>query len=159
MYSDSSLPLRISERSATPLPMDEEMFTDATRSRRQKVASRDLESRRTTVASDVGTAWLLLSHAGWLAVSVASISLGLSLLVLFNETSPLRASMKPLAIGWTVLGTLFGVWTIYAVATTWKSNRLVPNAVFGDGGFSLVTILAFFVVVMGIWSLVNVAQL
>ena len=138
---------------------DAELGGGIIRSRRQKIASRDVESRLTTVPAEVGTAWLLLSHAGWLAVSVASIALGLSLLVFFNGNSLVRASTRPLAIGWTVVGILFGVWTIYAVATTWQSNRRVPNAVFGDVGFSLVTILALLVVAMGIWSLVNIAQL
>lgn len=108
---------------------------------------------------DVGTAWLLLSHAGWLAVSLACVTLGLSLLIFFEDSSPFRPRMKPLAIGWTSVGLAFAVWTAYAVGTTWRSNRQVPNAVFGDFGFSFVMILTLGVLGVGIWSLVDIAAL
>lgn len=117
------------------------------------------QTNKMSSSADVGTAWLLLSHAGWLAISMACMIMGTSLLVFFIVDSPSRAFLKPLAIYCIVVGLLFVVWTAYAVFITWQSNRRIRNAVFGDFGFGLVMFLVANVFALNIWTLVDIAKL
>lgn len=96
---------------------------------------------------DVGTAWLLLSHATWIALSISCVAMS----VAFGDD-------KPLAVAWCSGGLAFSVWTLYAVAMTWRSNRQVLNAVFGDIGFSFVVLLVVVVAGLAIGSLVHAAS-
>ena len=96
---------------------------------------------------DVGTAWLLLSHAAWIAIPITTVLLSKS----FQHN-------KALAVAWLAAGVLFTIWTLYAVAMTWKSNQQVRNAVFGDPGFAFVVTLVIALAAVVIWSLVDAAQ-
>jgi hypothetical protein len=119
-----------------------------------------MQSRKPTyISPEIGTAWLLLSHAPWLMGSVTCLALATSFLVFFEADTAFRAKLKPFAIYTAVVGLLFDIWTGYAVAVTWKHNHLIANAVFGDFGFSFVMFLVANVLVLGIWCLVDLAML
>jgi hypothetical protein len=105
----------------------------------------------------VGTAWLLLSHAGWLALSIACQAVASTLLTLYVLTP--NDYLKANAVAWCSLGLLFTAWTGYAVGTTCAANRRVKRAVFGDGAFAAVFVLISGTVALGVWTLVNVARL
>lgn len=107
---------------------------------------------------DVSTAWLLLSHAGWLALSMSCLALSAFIdnVNLSHETK--RAPKgRNLALGSAGLAVLSAIWTLYAVITTWIANTKVSNPVYGHLGFTLVMALALFVAALSLWSLIVLA--
>ena len=106
---------------------------------------------------DVGTAWLLLSHAGWLALSMSCLALS-EFIDNVNLTHESKAPKgRNLALGSAGLAVLSSGWTLYAVITTWIANTRVRNPVYGHFGFTLVMVLALFVAALSLWSLIVLA--
>jgi hypothetical protein len=98
---------------------------------------------------EIGTAWLLLSHASWLVAAIATIALATSILVFADE------KWQQLSIGWCMAGLLILIWTVYAVVQTWNASKKYPNPVFHEAGF--ITLLIIIVILIGIviWSLIT----
>jgi len=105
----------------------------------------------------IGTAFLVLSHGAWVGAALACYAIGAGL-ILFFDGSPLRDKAKPNAIGWVATGIFVGVWTIYAVAATWRASRKLDGAIFDDFGFSFLILVVLAVMGMGIWTLVFIAD-
>lgn len=104
---------------------------------------------------DVGTAWLLLSHAGFFAISIQCAA---AAVILIGDI-PKNASLKSEAIGWLVLALLFKTWTAYALIKTWRANHRVKRPVFGDIGFSTLFLLILLSAGKSIWTIVTVSTL
>jgi len=107
---------------------------------------------------EIGTAWLVLSHAGFLAAAITASTLGTSFLLFFNG-SDFRHLIKPLAIGWITAALLICAFGIYAVITTWNAARKFENRIFHDFGFVFLTVVFLYVTAASIWSLVVVSEL
>ena len=101
---------------------------------------------------DVSTAWLLLSHSGWIVTGITSISVGIFLL--FNTTIA-RQRVRALAIGWLITGLHFMVWTFYAVIRTCIANNKIPRPVFNNFAFGWVLLIIINVIVFNIWTIVD----
>jgi hypothetical protein len=109
---------------------------------------------------NVGTAWLLLSHAGWLGLSVTSLALS-AFVENMNLAHPEKrqtSGSSSLAVGSSVLAVASASWTVYAIVTTWISNTKVKKPVFGHAAFALVLVLAVYLAALAIWSLVVLAK-
>lgn len=104
---------------------------------------------------EIGTAWLVLSHGSFLAAGIACSALGVSLLAIYTDKK-LRSTTKPLAIGWVVGGIFMYIWTIYAIASTWKASKKMDSKslIFNDFGFVFLTALTLYLLASTTWSLV-----
>lgn len=104
---------------------------------------------------EIGTAWLVLSHAAFLGAGVACSALGAALLSIFVNDKD-RSTTKPLAIGWMVGGIFIFVWTIYAISMTWKAAKKIDKnrLIFNDFGFGFLTSLTLYLLATTIWSLI-----
>ena len=114
--------------------------------------------KKHTTPPSIATAWLLLSHAGWIALAIACEAIATSLLVYLTTLDGRNATVQALTITWAALGVAFLLWTAYAVGTTWRSNSAFKRPVFGPLAFSLVYVLLALTLAMAVWMIVTVAQ-
>lgn len=120
----------------------------------------DLDLRRKQDADstpNVGTAFLLLSHAGYLGVSLASLAFSAFVNNVGMNHPEKRAGNENLALGAGALSASLAIWTLYAVTTTWISNTKVKNAVFGHAGFATIMLITLFVVVLSLWWIYTIS--
>lgn len=106
---------------------------------------------------NVGTAFLLLSHAGYLGVSMASLAFSAFVDNVGLNHPTKRSSNDKIAIAAAVLSAALAVWTLFALITTWISNTKVKNAVFGHGGFITVMLITLLVLTISLWWIYTIS--
>jgi len=105
-----------------------------------------------SMQSEIGPAWLLLSHSGFLAAMLVSNSIGFNFLI--TEKSILNGEgMRGLCIMSCVLCLVIGFWVFYAIFGTWKENRKVPNPTYGDAGFISLILIVILIMSTSIWTI------
>ncbi len=106
---------------------------------------------------NISTSLLLLNHAGLMSLTVSSLAFSAFVTAHAanrNVEEKNKGLFKPLAFGACAFSVGNSLWTMFAVASTWKSNMQIKNPVFGHVGFSLVFILALFLFALALWTLV-----
>ena len=115
----------------------------------------DDESARTPRTTDIGPAWLLLSHGAFLAAIAVGSNTGYSFLI--ANPAHVTAWSKALAIVACVGSLLVGAWTIYAINGTWRENRKLLVQVYGNGGFTALMLIVVYLIATALLTLVAVA--
>ena len=118
----------------------------------------ETEKKNKNGTPEIGTAWLVLSHAAFITGEIAASALGTSFFV-FYASSPFSTSLRPLSIGWITVSLFIGIWTAYAIWNTWIAAKKIKNRIFDDFGFVFLLTVNFYVMAISVWSLVVVATL
>lgn len=98
---------------------------------------------------DIGTAWLVLSHGAWFGASIASANIGYGFLAI-------KTTGRALGIGWTTVSILLEMWTIYAIAMTWRASRQLQYTIFGDEAFVTLILLVMCLLATSVWTIVDI---
>lgn len=114
------------------------------------------------VHGDVGTAFLVLSHAGWVGTSLAATSIAIALLffaanrILEGGNGNLQISKMSRQLGIVACVTSFNLtlWTLYAEWRTWISADQWPidQRIFADAGFLFLMVVT---VCVGIFNILT----
>ena len=107
---------------------------------------------------EIGTAWLILSHAAFLTAQIGSSAIGLSFFAFFTS-SPFLNSLRNLSIGWICVSLFIGFWTAYAIWNTWVAAKKMKNRIFSDFGFVFLLLVNFYIMATSVWSLVVVTTI
>jgi hypothetical protein len=104
---------------------------------------------------EIGTAWLVLSHGVFLGAQIAASSLGSS----FLRKDINQTLLKPVGIFWLVVSLVIGGWTFYAIDSTLKAARRIPEKtlIFGVPGFVFLFIVNGFVMAGTVWTLIVIS--
>ena len=114
-----------------------------------------MKNTTTTLPPSIATAWLLLSHAGFLSAAITASSIGYSFLT-SNPLLPI-ANARGLGITWTAVGIAIEIFTIYAIACTWRENLKVKTPTFGSEGFFMLILIVLFLIAASIYTVVEVS--
>jgi hypothetical protein len=106
---------------------------------------------------DIGTAWLLLSHSGFLGAMLITNSIGFAFLVT-EKTILNENGIQALCIMWCVLSLLIGLWTIYAIRGTWCENRKIASPVYGDIGFISLICIVISIMATSSWTISEISR-
>src|SRR5512147_1642631 len=106
----------------------------------------------------IQTAWLVLSHGTWISASIGSTAISTGLALIVKEPA-FRAIVHPLSFAWSAISLVISVWTLYAIAVTWRTSRSLVSPVFDDFGFIFLSIVTLTVMGGTIWTLVGLAKL
>jgi len=109
------------------------------------------------VKGDTGTAWLVLSHAGWFTVVVNLLALATAAFTYYVDHP--NEFIKPAAIGGCGVAILFNIWLIYTIALTCAANGRARHPVFGQEAFVFLFMLTAATLAYAIWLLVTAARL
>jgi len=110
---------------------------------------------------DIATAFLALSHGGFITASIGATAISVTLAGLrsgigqVNNTFSKR--LKQLSIGWAAGSTGITVWTQFAIIRTWQSSATYKHQIFGNLGFSILTLVNVFIGLLNLWT--AIAQL
>jgi hypothetical protein len=94
--------------------------------------------------ADVNTAWLLLSHASWIAIAFAAT------VILFAAFAFGGTFVKVVGGLWFILGLAYQLWIVPAIVSTWNTNRRSRSPVFGDKMFVSLLILVLLTIILEI---------
>jgi hypothetical protein len=95
-------------------------------------------------SSDVSTAWLLLSHASWIAIAFAAT------VILFAAFAFGGTFVKIVGFLWFLLGLAYQFWIVPAIISTWKTNQRSRSPVFGDKMFLSLLLLVILTIMLEI---------
>lgn len=108
------------------------------------------------IQPDIGTAWLVLSHSGFLGAAITASAISAALFLL-PEPKNLKTRRKKnaLAILWTVVSLIISVWTLYAIHRTWEASHAYAFNVriFTDTSFMFLTMVTFAIGVANLLTL------
>lgn len=101
---------------------------------------------------ELSAAWLVLSNGPWVASSIGSTALAVTILVI-DRTGEDHFLHGP-AIFFLLLAMLICLWTIYSIITTWRVSRHFQYKVFPSIAFIYLIILLLILFGGIIWMLV-----
>ena len=108
------------------------------------------------------SAFLVLSHgAFWgaaIAASAVSITIYLLLFTVARNTN-LPQRVLAVAVGWNVVSVLISAWTVFAIASTWRSAARLPAnlRIFGNGGFGFLLLVTLLIASANLWTLAEIS--
>jgi len=107
--------------------------------------------------SQIGPAWLLLSHSGFLSAMLVSVSIGFLFLITNKTVISHSAELRALSIVWCVIALVIGAWVLYAINGTWRENRKLTNPTYGNGGFIALMFIVVLIMIISFWTIVQIA--
>lgn len=105
--------------------------------------------------SQIGPAWLLLSHGAFIGAIIASSAIAYAFLIsgMLSQT----VYTKAMAIGWCCMSIIIACWTIYAIHGTYNENRKVAHPTYGSEGFFALIAIVVLLITMDTWTIVQVS--
>lgn len=114
-------------------------------------------SKNDFIDQSIGTAFLLLSHAGFLATMIGTSGTGIALFIflksfILTDINAIRA----LAIGWIFIAIVLGMWVVYAINITRIASNNLKKPIFPNNAFVLLIIITILIILVSIWSIIMI---